>query len=231
VRATYTGIIAALADTLRVGQQAGVVDPDLDADGTARVLVAIVNGLVMLRAAGVGPDVAPPTQAVRAVLDRLLLPATAVRDAFTARLVRSSVRGSRDDGHRARREAARHRAEGGAAGVVASRWAAGDTIARLAAPAGRADPYPIYRRARESGLLVPTMIGLVTAHHGVAAEVLRDHERFGSAPVPRPEGRRLSGPSASSRGCRPTASRPRWTAAAATATASTGCPTRSAPSR
>ena len=72
------------------------------------------------------------------------------------------------------------------AGVIASRWAAGDPIARLAAPAGRADPYPLYRRARESGLLVPSMIGLVTAHHHVAEEVLRDHERFGSAPVPRP---------------------------------------------
>jgi cytochrome P450 len=75
------------------------------------------------------------------------------------------------------------------AGVVASKWAAGDPIARLAAPAGRADPYPLYRRTRESGLLVPSMIGLVTAHHGVAEEVLRDHERFGSAPVPRPNRR------------------------------------------
>jgi cytochrome P450 len=71
-------------------------------------------------------------------------------------------------------------------GLIASRWAAGDPIARLVAPAGRADPYPVYRRARERGPLVPSMIGLVTAHHDVATEILRDHERFGSAPVPRP---------------------------------------------
>jgi cytochrome P450 len=75
------------------------------------------------------------------------------------------------------------------AGVIASRWAAGDPIARLAAPAGRADPYPLYRRTRDAGLLVPSMIGLVTAHHHVAEEILRDHERFGSAPVPRPNRR------------------------------------------
>jgi cytochrome P450 len=78
------------------------------------------------------------------------------------------------------------------AGVLAQRWASGDPIARLVAPAGRADPYPQYRRVRESGLLVPSMIGLVSAHHAVVAEVLRDHERFGSAPVPRPQGRRLT---------------------------------------
>ena len=71
-------------------------------------------------------------------------------------------------------------------GLIASRWATGDPIARLVAPAGRGDPYPIYRRTRERGLLVPGLIGLVTAHHHVATEILRDHERFGSAPVPRP---------------------------------------------
>jgi TetR/AcrR family transcriptional repressor of uid operon len=75
VRRTYTDIIDALAGTLRVGQEAGVVDPELDAAATARVLVAVVNGLVMLRAAGVGQDVAPPGDATRAVLARLLLPA------------------------------------------------------------------------------------------------------------------------------------------------------------
>jgi cytochrome P450 len=74
-------------------------------------------------------------------------------------------------------------------GLIASRWAAGDPIARLVAPAGRADPYPVYRRARERAPLVPTMIGLVTARHDVATEVLRDHAHFGSAPVPRPQGR------------------------------------------
>jgi AcrR family transcriptional regulator len=77
VRRTYTDIIAALADTLRVAQEAGVVDEDLDVAVTARLLVAIVNGLVMLRAAGVGADEAPPKDAARAVLARILRPAAA----------------------------------------------------------------------------------------------------------------------------------------------------------
>jgi AcrR family transcriptional regulator len=75
VRRTYADIIEALAGTLRVGQEAGVVDPELDAGATARVMVAVVNGLVVLRAAGVGADAAPPAGATHAFLARLLRPA------------------------------------------------------------------------------------------------------------------------------------------------------------
>ena len=74
VRRTYSDVIDALAGTLRVAQIAGLVDDELDAAATARLLVAIVNGLVMLRAAGVGADVAPPQDATAAVLARLLRP-------------------------------------------------------------------------------------------------------------------------------------------------------------
>lgn len=74
VRRTYTDVIVALARTLRVARQAGLVDDELDADATARLLVAIVNGLVMLRAAGVGADQPPPQEATAAVLTRLLRP-------------------------------------------------------------------------------------------------------------------------------------------------------------
>jgi hypothetical protein len=75
VRRTYTDVIAALAATLRVGQEAGVVDDGIDADATAQLLVAVVNGLVMLRAAGVGDDAPPPGDATRALLARILYPA------------------------------------------------------------------------------------------------------------------------------------------------------------
>jgi AcrR family transcriptional regulator len=75
VRRTYSDVIDALAGTLRVAQQAGLVDDELDAAATARLLVAIVNGLVMLRAAGVGADQPPPQEATGAVLARLLRPA------------------------------------------------------------------------------------------------------------------------------------------------------------
>jgi AcrR family transcriptional regulator len=75
VRRTYTEIIAALAATLRVGQEAGAVDDEIDADAAAQLLVAVVNGLVMLRAAGVGEDAPPPGDATRALLGRILHPA------------------------------------------------------------------------------------------------------------------------------------------------------------
>ncbi|MFI7587942.1 cytochrome P450 [Spongisporangium articulatum] len=74
--------------------------------------------------------------------------------------------------------------QGLVAGGVAVKRVQGDPIARLVTPSGRRNPYPAYRQMRESGLVVPSMIGWVTAHHAVGNEVLRDHERFGSAPVP-----------------------------------------------
>lgn len=71
-------------------------------------------------------------------------------------------------------------------GFVVHRRLQGDAVARIATPAGRANPYPVYRHVRETGRLVPSMIGLLTAHHDLCEAVLRDHEAFGSAPVPVP---------------------------------------------
>lgn len=70
------------------------------------------------------------------------------------------------------------------AGGVAVQRAKGDPVARLVTPSGRRNPYAAYRYTRESGLVVPSMIGWVTAHHAIADQILRNHESFGSAPVP-----------------------------------------------
>jgi cytochrome P450 len=69
------------------------------------------------------------------------------------------------------------------AGAVSVRWVKGDPVARLVTPSGRRDPYPAYRNIQEAGLVLPSMIGWVTASHAIAGEVLREHESFGSAPV------------------------------------------------
>jgi cytochrome P450 len=70
------------------------------------------------------------------------------------------------------------------AGGLAVRRAQGDPIARLAGPAGRRDPYPAYRKIREDGPVVPSMIGWITANHAISTAVLRDHDTFGSASIP-----------------------------------------------
>ncbi len=70
------------------------------------------------------------------------------------------------------------------AGGVAVQRAKGDPVARLVMPSGRRNPYPAYRYVRETGLVVPTMIGWATADHKIADQVLRNHDLFGSAPVP-----------------------------------------------
>lgn len=59
----------------------------------------------------------------------------------------------------------------------------GDLGAQLLGKDARADPYPLYRRIRDRGRLVPSSIGWLTATHEVCDAVLRDHERFGSAEV------------------------------------------------
>ena len=80
VRATYTQVIDALADTLRVGQEAGIVDRSLPAADAARVLVAVVTGLAVLRAAGVAEDAAAPQAVTRQLLHRVLQPLTAPKE-------------------------------------------------------------------------------------------------------------------------------------------------------
>lgn len=58
----------------------------------------------------------------------------------------------------------------------------GDPQARLIVdPATRADPHPVYEQIRAAGPLVRTRISLITAHHAVAAEVLRSDD-FGVVP-------------------------------------------------
>jgi cytochrome P450 len=55
----------------------------------------------------------------------------------------------------------------------------GDPVGRLLRErAVRDDPYPLYEQVRAQGPLVPSSLGLVTASHGVAREVLRS-ESFG----------------------------------------------------
>jgi cytochrome P450 len=70
------------------------------------------------------------------------------------------------------------------AGGVAVQRFRGDPVARLVTPSGRRDPYPAYARIRQSGLIVPSMMGWITTHHAVVDEALRSPDRFGSAPVP-----------------------------------------------
>jgi cytochrome P450 len=70
------------------------------------------------------------------------------------------------------------------AGTVVARRLAGNPGARLVTPRGRADPYPIYHQVRRRGQVVPSLIGNLIAHHELADRVLRDYQRFGSAPVP-----------------------------------------------
>ena len=62
--------------------------------------------------------------------------------------------------------------------VIRAGARAGDMHAKLAWDDSlRADPYPYYDRIRERGLIVPGRLAMMTAHHQVAADILRD-ERF-----------------------------------------------------
>ena len=57
-----------LRDMIRVGQERGEVDPGVDADGIARVLVGIYQGLVRERALDRGADVSAYVAAVKAIV-------------------------------------------------------------------------------------------------------------------------------------------------------------------
>ncbi len=61
----------------------------------------------------------------------------------------------------------------------------GDPLARLMTGAARSDPYPEYARLRRRTPLARSVFGAVTARHDVTNTVLRDHERFSSAPTRR----------------------------------------------
>jgi cytochrome P450 len=61
----------------------------------------------------------------------------------------------------------------------------GDPVARLMLPATKADPYPLYGRVRQRGLVRSSLGVFVAADHATAATILRDR-RFSSSPVHQP---------------------------------------------
>jgi cytochrome P450 len=58
----------------------------------------------------------------------------------------------------------------------------GDPVARLMLPATKADPYPLYARVRERGLVRSPLGAFVAADHATVASILRDR-RFSSSSV------------------------------------------------
>jgi cytochrome P450 len=58
----------------------------------------------------------------------------------------------------------------------------GDPVARLMLPATKTDPYPLYTRLRQRGLVRSALGVFATADHATAASILRDR-RFSSSPV------------------------------------------------
>ncbi|HEY2278543.1 MAG TPA: cytochrome P450 [Streptosporangiaceae bacterium] len=61
----------------------------------------------------------------------------------------------------------------------------GDPVARLMHPATKADPYPLYGRVRQRGLVRSSLGVFATADHAAVASILRDR-RFSSSPVHQP---------------------------------------------
>jgi cytochrome P450 len=58
----------------------------------------------------------------------------------------------------------------------------GDPVARLMRPATKDDPYPLYARVRERGIVSSGLGAFMAADHATVASVLRDR-RFSSSPV------------------------------------------------
>src|ERR1700733_3655729 len=58
----------------------------------------------------------------------------------------------------------------------------GDPVARLMLPATRTDPYPLYARVRQRGLVRSPLGAFIAADHATVAGVLRDR-RFSSSPA------------------------------------------------
>ena len=58
----------------------------------------------------------------------------------------------------------------------------GDPVATLMRPATKADPYPLYARVRDRGLVRSSLGAWVTANHSTAADILRD-QRFSASPT------------------------------------------------
>jgi cytochrome P450 len=80
----------------------------------------------------------------------------------------------------------------------------GDPVARLMAPATKADPYPLYTQVRQRGLVRSPLGVFAVADHGTVASILRDR-RFSSSPVHQPGYRPPSYPPGDPRAALPAA--------------------------
>src|ERR1700728_4108815 len=58
----------------------------------------------------------------------------------------------------------------------------GDPVARLLLPATKADPYPLYARLRQRGLVRSPLGVFAAADHATVTSILRDR-RFSSSPI------------------------------------------------
>jgi TetR/AcrR family transcriptional repressor of uid operon len=74
VRNTNAAILDSLAETLRLAQQRGAIDPDLEPRATAELLVAVVDGLSMRKSLFPEGDAARHTVLVQTMLARFLRP-------------------------------------------------------------------------------------------------------------------------------------------------------------
>src|SRR5215475_15483717 len=61
----------------------------------------------------------------------------------------------------------------------------GDPVARMMLPATKADPYPLYARLRQRGLVRSPLGVFAAADHASVASILRDR-RFSNSPVHQP---------------------------------------------
>ena len=105
----------------------------------------------------------------------------------------------------------------------------GDPVARLMLPATRTDPYPLYARVRQRGLVRSPLGAFIAADHATVASVLRDR-RFSSSPTHQRGYRPPSYPPDDPRpGC-PTETCSTWTRPTTPGCAGS-CPARSPPGR
>ncbi len=74
VRNTNAAILDSLAETLRLAQERGAIDPDLEPRATAELLVAVVDGLSMRKSLFPESDAARHAGLVHTMLARFLRP-------------------------------------------------------------------------------------------------------------------------------------------------------------
>jgi AcrR family transcriptional regulator len=77
VRNTNRAILDSLAETLRMAQERGAIDPELDPRPTAELLVAVVDGLAMRKSLFPEGDAARHASLVHTMLARFLRPTRA----------------------------------------------------------------------------------------------------------------------------------------------------------